>query len=344
MCLKIILCSLTWLMALPVMAIVDLSVALTPEHPNFLDPLTIHVTFTSSNIEFDVESSVVDDVISIRLSPIPCLVTCPPFERTIDVDLDPQPQGAYDLEILTGNDLLLTERLIIDGPVDHPFRPGLDVVPEAPSDNDAIRLLIPMLLPDDKERPVLSGLRREGQDVIVDVMSSPKQGPEGQEELVAVLVELGQLEPGMYRVFVYLNEGPSFPLDTPSTQLVALRALEVVDGPDAVNLQDRFVARVSWTDFSGISGSGHPVPGPTQESTLFTFFSPGNWELLVKVLDGCAINGHFWVLTAGATNVEYTIEILDTVTGAEWTYTNPLGTSSPAITDTEAFSSCSPSS
>ena len=39
-------------------------------------------------------------------------------------------------------------------------------------------------------------------------------------------------------------------------------------------------------------------------------------------------------------NVEYTLEVTDTLTGAVRTYFNPLGISSPAITDIDAFESC----
>ena len=72
-----------------------------------------------------------------------------------------------------------------------------------------------------------------------------------------------------------------------------------------------------------------------------TFFGPDNWELLVKVLNACGVNEKFWVLTAAATTVEYEITITDTVTGETWTYDNPLGFPSPAVTDIEAFD-CSP--
>ncbi len=44
-----------------------------------------------------------------------------------------------------------------------------------------------------------------------------------------------------------------------------------------------------------------PVSSP--DSALFWMFAPGNWEVLVKVLDGCASNGRYWILSAGATDV-----------------------------------------
>ena len=75
----------------------------------------------------------------------------------------------------------------------------------------------------------------------------------------------------------------------------------------------------------------------------FFFFSSDNMEFLIKVLDG--VNGtnafgNFWVFDAATTNVEYTLRVTDTATGATKTYGDPLGSSFPAITDTQAFATC----
>ena len=69
-------------------------------------------------------------------------------------------------------------------------------------------------------------------------------------------------------------------------------------------------------------------------------FAPESWELLVKVLDGCAVNGRHWVFAAATTNVHYVLTVTDTSTGRSRRYENPSGVTSPAITDTETFSDC----
>jgi hypothetical protein len=102
----------------------------------------------------------------------------------------------------------------------------------------------------------------------------------------------------------------------------------------------RFQVEVTWKDFQGNQGQGSVVPGASDASGLFWFFAPENWELLVKVLDGCALNGHHWVFSSATTNVEYTLKVLDTHTGEVATWTNPLGRSSPAVTDTNALGGC----
>jgi hypothetical protein len=62
--------------------------------------------------------------------------------------------------------------------------------------------------------------------------------------------------------------------------------------------------------------------------------------MLVKIVDGCAANGHFWVFAATTTDVEYTLQVTDTESGEAASYFNPLGRTAPAITDVEAFATC----
>jgi len=76
----------------------------------------------------------------------------------------------------------------------------------------------------------------------------------------------------------------------------------------------------------------------TDESGYFWFFDSSNVEILIKVLDGCAINGHFWVFAGGLTNVGVTLIVEDTQTGASKTYNNPIGTAFAPLQDTKAFS------
>jgi penicillin amidase len=106
-------------------------------------------------------------------------------------------------------------------------------------------------------------------------------------------------------------------------------------------LDDRFRVTVDWRTSFGTTGPGRVVPvGGSARSGLFWFFAPDNWEMLVKVLDGCAVNDRFWVFAASATNVEWTLRVEDTAAGELTSYTHPLGPASPAVTDTAAFATC----
>ncbi|HET9211745.1 MAG TPA: hypothetical protein VFR03_15160 [Thermoanaerobaculia bacterium] len=93
-------------------------------------------------------------------------------------------------------------------------------------------------------------------------------------------------------------------------------------GPSQLCLGARFRVQVQFTDpRNGQASAGTPVP-ITGDTGAFWFFSPSNLELIVKVLDGRAVNGHFWVFYGALSDVEYTITVTDTVTGGQRTYHN----------------------
>jgi len=112
-------------------------------------------------------------------------------------------------------------------------------------------------------------------------------------------------------------------------------------GPATLCLQGgRFRVEVIWHDHQGGSGPGQVVTCSNDGSGLFWFFAPDNWELMLKVIDGCALNEHFWVFSAATTDVGYDLTVTDTKTGQVAHYSNPPGKTAPAITDTAAFSTC----
>lgn len=78
------------------------------------------------------------------------------------------------------------------------------------------------------------------------------------------------------------------------------------------------------------------------ESGLFYFSSPGNIEMLVKVLNACipALGNKYWVFYAATTNVEFTMTVIDTQTGAVKVYHNPENTPALPVQDTNAFATC----
>ncbi|HEX4960775.1 MAG TPA: hypothetical protein VF173_08045 [Thermoanaerobaculia bacterium] len=112
--------------------------------------------------------------------------------------------------------------------------------------------------------------------------------------------------------------------------------------PDATTLcfmDGRFKVTATFDTGNGNAGQAHTVPAG--DSGLLWFFAPSNVEVALKVLDGCALGGHFWFFAGGLTNVEATILVTDTQTGTTRTYHNPLGTAFAPIQDTSAFN-CSP--
>jgi hypothetical protein len=101
----------------------------------------------------------------------------------------------------------------------------------------------------------------------------------------------------------------------------------------------RYSVSVTWKNQQGQSGVGHAVPF-TDDSGLFWFFSDSNMELLIKVLNGCSFNDHYWVFFAATTDQEFTVTVTDLKTAQQVQYTNPLKNPADAVTDTSAFATC----
>lgn len=145
--------------------------------------------------------------------------------------------------------------------------------------------------------------------------------------------------PGVFPIGVYLRFEDRFG-NAESPRACGILDLTVAEGHrSAVPFHEgRFTASVTWRT-ADRNGLGYEVPGDTTQadSSLFWFFQPANWELMVKVLDGCAINQHYWVLGAAATDVLYSLRITDAGTGTVWERTSPGGQLSPAFADVEAF-------
>lgn len=103
--------------------------------------------------------------------------------------------------------------------------------------------------------------------------------------------------------------------------------------------QERFDVRARWRTAQGTEGVGQAVP-LTSDTGFYWFFEDSNLELVVKVLDACSFADRFWVFAGGLTNVEVELTVVDTVTGEEKVYFNPLGTPFQPVQDTNAFATC----
>jgi endonuclease I len=102
---------------------------------------------------------------------------------------------------------------------------------------------------------------------------------------------------------------------------------------------ERFRITLTWQTDQPRSGAGHPEL-LTTDTGYFWFFRDTNVEVVVKVLDGCPVNGHYWVFAAGLTNVAVQLHVEDTERSMTQTYTNPLNTPFQPIQDTAAFATC----
>jgi hypothetical protein len=74
---------------------------------------------------------------------------------------------------------------------------------------------------------------------------------------------------------------------------------------------DRFLAHIDWRNpRDGSSGKARAIE-LTDESAGFWFFDHKNLEVTAKVLDGRAVNGHWWVFIASMTDLEVKVTVLD---------------------------------
>ncbi len=104
--------------------------------------------------------------------------------------------------------------------------------------------------------------------------------------------------------------------------------------------QGRFEVAASFRTPAGDSGDARAAGPRTAQSGQLWFFSKSNPELTVKVLDGCASNGSYWVFLAGLTNLAVEVTVTDTTTGNRRTYGNAQGQMFAPIEDTAAFAVC----
>jgi hypothetical protein len=106
---------------------------------------------------------------------------------------------------------------------------------------------------------------------------------------------------------------------------------------------DRFEIKVTWNNNDG-AGTGKIMSFGGQraeglESAFYSFQTPTNFEMGVKVLNACipAFGNKYWVFISGLTDQGWQVTIRDTQTGAIKTYSNDRGHLSTTFADTAAF-------
>jgi hypothetical protein len=218
------------------------------------------------------------------------------------------------------------------------FVRGLDVQPAAPRPGDAVAVRIQTFCGVAWAPPEVTGPPRERV-----IRIAPGNGPlppafrltpcpgNGTDQTLP----LGNLPAGVYRVELLRADGQ---VDTSTRFVVAPEPGE----PLLLGLpgqEDRFRVRATWRDAQGLAGVARPGT-LTPQTGFFWFFDPANVEALVKVIDGCTLNGRLWVFLAGLTDVETHVAVEDTETGEVRTYTNLLRTPFAPVQDVGALVGC----
>lgn len=250
----------------------------------------------------------------------------------LDVELGRLPPGLYSVtatfESAESSRTELFEVYVETEP------PSLSVSPTEPIDTDFLQV----------------GITRPGQFVCapdpaletsstrIEVLVDSACWGEPFDQSTTVFVPVGELPAGRY-LLVLLERSTNDELDR--------RVFDVEAGGDCVDsitslclMRNRFRATALWRATQGTQGPGHAQlrsDGTSAASGTFWFFDPKSVEIDLKVINGCNVNGHFWVFAAGLTDQGVILRIQDTVTGQQRVYGSDVGTPFQTVTDIEAL-------
>ena len=158
---------------------------------------------------------------------------------------------------------------------------------------------------------------------------------------------------------IFETEGTRPPLDAVAGAGVgvAIYAKNPPPGPTACIASDtvlcvddhpgdrRFKVTGSFRTAQGGGRFGKAQAIPTSQlgvvhGGLFWFFGADNPEMLLKIVNGCAVNDHYWAFLSATTNAGFTVTVDDTLLANSRTYTNADLTAAPPVQDTSALASC----
>jgi hypothetical protein len=210
------------------------------------------------------------------------------------------------------------------------------ISPALPTTSDTVHLVVEPTCADFPEPPSIVGntiTLQQGPPLVEPVGTCP----------TGVDFPLGRLAAGSYTVRQLDNPG----------NLLATSVFQVnAPATDLNMIAGSFQATLSWQD-AAAAGSGKHVASAVQVSDgsgYFWFFEPTSTEVSLKILDGTAINGSYWVFVASSTTVAFDLTVTHAlptcgpttnVACAFKVYTATAGTNQNFI-DLNAFSSTSP--
>ncbi len=97
-----------------------------------------------------------------------------------------------------------------------------------------------------------------------------------------------------------------------------------------------FKVAVCYETAVGEVGEGKSGIWASGEAGLLWFFNRDNAEVLVKVLDGCHLNGHYWVYAAPVTDLAFNLYVQN-AGETNWTHHNRQGATAASRSDNFAF-------
>ncbi|HXO42065.1 MAG TPA: hypothetical protein VN999_11480, partial [Thermoanaerobaculia bacterium] len=157
---------------------------------------------------------------------------------------------------------------------------GVTFLPSSPTTLDRVQIAVTV------DGYVTSGKPPDVSASTIRIDTTTYQGPPGIPFTTYNLpFVVGPLAAGTYPLTVYLDGSP-----TESSLITVTQGTPV---SDLLLSEGRFRATVTLQDPRTTSSAY--ATSSSDQCGYFWFFDPSNVELTVKVLDGRAVNGHFWV-------------------------------------------------
>lgn len=331
------------------------SVIVLPEAPTSTHPVRLLVGFITDG--FLNEASVSEPepgrfLVEIETT-APCLLgaPCPFHYEKIDVPLGLLDTGAYSVDVEYEDEVVVSTSFVV-GPGEDDS-PQLALAPTPATIEDFVTATLALRV-EDCGMPlphlvdVSTSTMAEGTviDIHLERILSGVPCEIGPTRLASLGVPLGSLPSGSVDVRVVLHTvaAPGVPAaEAGEEQVLVTQQIQVLDGDARTLLADRFEVSASfWEADAQAINAANPVAlqrAATRpaDSALFSFYDSENWELLVKVLDGCSINGHFWVFAAAATDVGWQVEVVDRHTSEAYAVRQEFQSRQPPVTDIEAL-------
>jgi hypothetical protein len=203
----------------------------------------------------------------------------------------------------------------------------IEVSPRLPTALDRIEVTVSGTTP--CQGVTIDPVRVEEGRVVIPVLNvfSPICLPQPFYETVT----LGPLPAGTWKLETTIDGQPA-----------ARRTVDVIPASTELFLHDqRFRVRVEWSTPDGaLRGEAYGVPLSDDAGYLW-FFEGKNPEILIKILDGRLVNGHWWVFISSNTNLEFKVYVgqrnqSNSFFDQEKLYVSPAGANKNFI-DTTSF-------
>ena len=119
-------------------------------------------------------------------------------------------------------------------------------------------------------------------------------------------------------------------------RLAAGAGTDCEPGGPALTLHGGYTVSLCYETYEGEVGDALDWGLDSSQSALLYFFDRDNVEVLIKVLDGCGVNGQRWVFVAPVTDLAFNLHV-ESPDGQRWTHRNRLGQTADTKSDTSAF-------